>query len=298
MGEPQGKYNIKAVSNLLGIHAGTLRAWERRYNMIEPVRNEAGHRLYTDEHIRVLKWIVNKVENGFTIGQAVELLNKQDEPAFIEHDPRITNQMDVLKDQLMHELLKFHEAKSNELIDRAFSLFSVEKVLIHIMGGILTEIGAKWERGEILTAHEHFITSLLRTRIGMVFHSLPINGFLPKAVCVCGPDDQHEIGLLIFTYFLKRRGYETIYLGAGIPADDVEKVVEELDAKLVIISSTLAAHRAKAVKLACSLEDKNVKLKVGLGGNALKGLNEQEKERCQMMLIGNNEVEWREWLKE
>lgn len=298
MGEPQGKYNIKAVSNLLGIHAGTLRAWERRYNIIEPVRNEAGHRLYTDEHIRVLKWVVNKVENGFTIGQAVDLLNKQEEPAFIEYDPRITNQMDVLKDQLMQELLRFNEIKGNELIDRAFSLFSTEKVLIHIMGGILTEIGLKWENGEILTAHEHFITSLLRTRIGMVFNSLPVNGFLPKAVCVCGPDDQHEIGLLIFTYFLKRRGYETVYLGAGIPGEDVEKVVEELDAKLVVISSTLAAHRSKAVKLACGLQENNRMMKVGLGGNALQGLTELERERCKMMLIGSTETEWKEWLKE
>lgn len=298
MGEPQGKYNIKAVSNLLGIHAGTLRAWERRYKMIEPVRNEAGHRLYTDEHIRILKWIVNKVENGFTIGQAVELLHKQDEPAFIEHDPRIANQMDVLKDQLLHELLKFNEVKSNELIDRAFSLFSTEKVLIRIMGGLLTEVGLKWERGEILTAHEHFITSLLRTRIGMVFNSLPVNGFLPKVLCVCGPDDQHEIGLLIFTYFLKRRGYETVYLGTGIPAAEVEQIVEEIDAKLVVISTTIPAHKSKAVQLACNLKDNIRGLKVGLGGNALKMLNELEKQRCQDMLIGNTEAEWREWLKE
>ncbi|SDN38004.1 MerR family transcriptional regulator [Alkalicoccus daliensis] len=298
MGEPQGKYNIKAVSNLLGIHAGTLRAWERRYKMIEPVRNEAGHRLYTDEHIRILKWIVNKVENGFTIGQAVELLHKQDEPAFIEHDPRIANQMDVLKEQLLHELLKFNESKSNELIDRAFSLFSTEKVLIRIMGGILTQVGLKWEKGEILTAHEHFVTSLLRTRIGMVFNSLPVNGFLPKALCVCGPEDQHEIGLLIFTYFLKRRGYETVYLGTGIPAEEVEQIVEEIDAKLVIISSTIPTHRSKAVQLACALKDSGRDLKVGLGGNALNMLSDQEKKRCRDMLVGSTEAEWREWLKE
>ncbi|MFC4737987.1 MerR family transcriptional regulator [Bacillus daqingensis] len=297
MGEPQGKYNIKAVSNLLGIHAGTLRAWERRYNMIEPVRNDAGHRLYTDEHVRILKWIVNKVENGFTIGQAVDLLNKQEEPAFIEHDPRYSNQMDLLKEQLLFELLKFHESKSNELIDRAFSMFSTEKVLIHILGGIMQEVGLKWERGEILTAHEHFVTSLLRTRIGMVFHSLPVNGFLPKVICVCGPDDSHEIGLLIFTYFLKQRGYETIYLGAGIPGEDVKKVVAEVDAKMVVIASTIPAHREKAVKLAEDIHQSNL-IKVGLGGHAVDQMSREEKMKCRDYLIGSSEPEWREWLKE
>ncbi|WP_147804813.1 MerR family transcriptional regulator [Alkalicoccus halolimnae] len=297
MAEQQGKYNIKAVSNLLGIHAGTLRAWERRYKIIEPIRNEAGHRLYSDEHIRILKWIVNKVDNGFTIGQAVDLLNKQEEPAFIDHDPRFTNQMDVLKEQIMHELLHFQENKANELIDRAFGLFSTDKVLIHIMGGILQEVGMKWERREIFTAHEHFVTSLLRTRIGMVFHSLPINGFLPKAVCVCGPQDQHELGLLIFTYYLKQRGYETVYLGAGIPAEDVEQVVKEVDAKLVVVSTTLPDHLSKALNLAENLHETFQDIKVGLGGHALKNLNVFEKNKYKDLLIGNNENEWNTWLK-
>ena len=43
-----GKYNIKAVSNILGIQPSTLRAWERRYHIIAPKRNHAGHRLYTE----------------------------------------------------------------------------------------------------------------------------------------------------------------------------------------------------------------------------------------------------------
>ena len=66
----EGKYNIKAVSTMTGIQPGTLRAWERRYEILEPVRNEAGHRLYTDEHIRKLKWLSDKVQQGFTISQA------------------------------------------------------------------------------------------------------------------------------------------------------------------------------------------------------------------------------------
>ena len=77
MSDQKGKYNIKAISNMLGMHPGTLRAWERRYNIIEPVRNEAGHRLYTEDQMKVLKWVVGKVEQGFTIGQAVELLSDE-----------------------------------------------------------------------------------------------------------------------------------------------------------------------------------------------------------------------------
>ncbi|CAM3716239.1 MerR family transcriptional regulator [Alkalicoccus chagannorensis] len=297
MSEPQGKYNIKAVSNLLGVHAGTLRAWERRYSIIEPVRNEAGHRLYTEDHVRILKWIVNKVDNGFTIGQAVDLLNNQEEAAYIDDDPRYINQMDQLQEQIMHELLRFQEKKAHDLIDRAFGLFSTEKVLIHIMGGIMMEIGLRWERGEIRTAHEHFATSILRTRIGMVFQSLPVNSFLPKVICVCAPEDQHEIGLLIFTYFLKQRGYETVYLGSGIPGEDVAYVVEELGAAFTVISTTIPAHKRNALRLAESLSRQYPDLRVGLGGYAVQHFSEEEIERVSGMLVGSNEDEWLRWLK-
>ncbi|WP_096467057.1 MerR family transcriptional regulator [Aneurinibacillus soli] len=50
----QGKYNIKAVSTIVRITTHTLRAWERRYGIIEPQRTESGHRLYTEEDVAAL----------------------------------------------------------------------------------------------------------------------------------------------------------------------------------------------------------------------------------------------------
>ena len=62
-------YPIREVSNLTGVNAITLRAWERRYGLIEPVRTEGGHRLYTLEHIERIKAAVKLTEEGIPIGQ-------------------------------------------------------------------------------------------------------------------------------------------------------------------------------------------------------------------------------------
>ena len=62
---------------MVGIQPGTLRAWERRYQILNPVRNESGHRLYTEEDLRKLKWLTEKVSGGFTISQAVSLLETE-----------------------------------------------------------------------------------------------------------------------------------------------------------------------------------------------------------------------------
>ena len=42
MPNSNGKYNIKAVSNILGIQPSTLRAWKRRYHIIAPKKNRVG----------------------------------------------------------------------------------------------------------------------------------------------------------------------------------------------------------------------------------------------------------------
>ncbi|WP_280768256.1 MerR family transcriptional regulator [Salipaludibacillus daqingensis] len=297
MSDQTGKYNIKAVSNMLGIHPGTLRAWERRYNVIEPVRNEAGHRLYTEDQMKVLKWIMAKVEQGFTIGQAVELLDKQDVIDDVDKERVSSNQLDTFKEDLLQSLLSFNENKSNQTLDLAFNVFSIEKVVITILGDILVEVGDLWERNEISIAHEHFVTSFIRTKIGMVFHNLPVNTMLPKVICVCGPNERHEIGLLIFTFFLRRRGYEAIYLGSGIPEKDVFQVVEEVKPKMIVISCTLVDHLSDTIRLVSQLDEHFSELKIGLGGHAVKSLSKTAKTMYRPYLIGENDDEWLEWLK-
>ena len=44
-------YPIRTVASLTGVNPITLRAWERRYGLIQPVRTASGHRMYTREHI-------------------------------------------------------------------------------------------------------------------------------------------------------------------------------------------------------------------------------------------------------
>ncbi|PYZ94482.1 MerR family transcriptional regulator [Salipaludibacillus keqinensis] len=297
MSDHNGKYNIKAVSNILGIHPGTLRAWERRYKIIEPVRNDAGHRLYTDEQMKVLKWIIDKVDQGFTIGQAVELLDKQDVLEDMNHEAINKTQLEAFQQDLLQSLLQFDEHKANRLLDQAFNVFSIEKVVISVLGGILIDVGDKWERNEISIAHEHYVTSYLRTKIGMVFHQLPVNSLLPKVVCVCGPNEQHEIGLLIFTFFLRRRGYETIYLGSGIPEKDICLVVEETMPKLIVISCTIVDHLSDTLRVANQLTENFSELKVGIGGHAVNNLSQSGHAIYKPYLIGHTEEQWLQWLK-
>ncbi|WVE36000.1 MerR family transcriptional regulator [Priestia megaterium] len=292
----EGKYNIKAISNMVGIQPGTLRAWERRYQILNPVRNESGHRLYTEEDLRKLKWLTEKVSGGFTISQAVSLLETESSTVGTFEEEGEVDSPQKIRDELLTMLLSFEEGKAQDLINHAFSLYSVEKVVIDILGSLLVTVGDMWEKGQITSAHEHYTTQVLKTRISMIFYSLPSNGLLPKAIAVCGPNETHEVGLLVFTLFLRRKGFEVIYLGSSIEDKDVELIVKEVDPTFLFMSCTMLENAEKTLNLTNQMIKKFPHLKVGLGGYVFDVLDSKRKGEAQPFILGNTKEEWNSWL--
>jgi DNA-binding transcriptional MerR regulator len=293
----EGKYNIKAVSKMLGIQAGTLRAWERRYSIVQPHRNEAGHRLYTDEQVYILKWLVNKVNQGFTISQAVDVaqngeLYKVTSPFSDENTDRAAE----MSNQILEALLSFQERKASDLLSQAFSMYNLEKVIIDILGTLLVRVGHLWEDQKITVAHEHFTSSFLRIKIGQLMHGLPSDPYLPRVIVGCGIDEQHELGLLMFTLFLRRRGFEVIYLGYGIPEEDFEKVIGEIQPKLVFLSCTLSNPALKTLEWISNIHDKYQETSFGIGGSAFGHISLSIQEKFKKFLIGSTKEEWDNWI--
>jgi MerR family transcriptional regulator, light-induced transcriptional regulator len=296
MGNSEGRYNIKAVSSMLGIQPGTLRAWERRYNMIAPVRNESGHRLYTEEHIKILRWLISKVNQGFTISQAVSLMENSAPDLDGTKLPK-TDIADEIAGRLLDALMDFNSAQAHELINQAFSLFTVDKTVIDLLGPLLIKVGDLWEEGKITTAHEHFASSFLRSRIEGLSTSFPHSSFLPKAVAVCGPGERHELGLLIFTLFLRRKGFEVIFLGTSIAERDIEVVIEQVNPRFIFLSCTLEENRDATLSLADELTDKYKDLFIGIGGIAFDSMTLQQKQKYMKRIVGMTRNDWEKWLK-
>jgi DNA-binding transcriptional MerR regulator len=70
-------YRLGAVSRLTGIPPDTLRVWERRYDLVTPMRSEAGGRLYSQEDVTRLGVIKRLVDSGHAIGTIAELSMEQ-----------------------------------------------------------------------------------------------------------------------------------------------------------------------------------------------------------------------------
>lgn len=60
---------IREISKITGVNSVTLRAWERRYGLIKPLRTSKGHRLYRAEDLERVREIQSWLSRGLAISK-------------------------------------------------------------------------------------------------------------------------------------------------------------------------------------------------------------------------------------
>ncbi|MFZ7942384.1 MerR family transcriptional regulator [Neobacillus sp. 19] len=263
-------YSIKKVSELLDIPTVTIRAWENRYHVVNPVRTEGGHRLYSNEDIGILKWLKEQTtKNHMKISEAVQLLNQSTHQA-IESTP-VSKSYEEIKAALYKALIKINTQEANNIIELAFSLFEYEDVFHHILAEILYQIGDDWENGKITVAQEHFASQFVINRFAQFLRILPVNTSLPKILAFCPEGEDHHIGLMLFSLFLRKKGNEVIYLGPNTPFDGLLEIIRLKKIPIISISITNPAPLVRIEKWIQACLESNTHLKFVIGGKGVLG---------------------------
>ncbi|WP_242275893.1 MerR family transcriptional regulator [Bacillus cereus group sp. BfR-BA-01445] len=283
-----GKYNIKAVSNLIGIQPSTLRAWERRYQIIAPKRNHAGHRLYTEEHIQILKWLMDKISSGMMIGQAVQLLEGNRLQSNVQNEIHYDREV-VLVDDLLQALLKFDEITTSALLNEAFSIYATEKVIASIVLQVSNKLLTLKNNDEVTMVQFQYVVSFLQTRLGMVYHNASSFSSIDKVVVL----ESNMLKGFVFSTYLRLKGYEVIYIRASLAEASISSAVEQIRPKYVVISFDDGQELKNAMSYVDLLQEKNDNLSVGVIGE----IGARNQLNIQTSLIGDTKEEWDDWLK-
>ncbi len=229
MGE--GIYTVKVAAERAGVTPELLRAWERRYGVPSPARSASGYRLYSEEDIRAVRWIREKIEWGLSARQAVELF--KGEPSGLEGG----FSLDTIRDDLLEQLLAGEREKADAVLERAFLGHGVEKVCLVVVQPLLVRIGEMWSRGDIGVAHEHWVSESLKSiLIRRLVEERKAGRGVIRVIVGCVPGEMHEIGALMFALFLVRRGLDVLYLGQNIPLEDLRGFIVEFGAEAVFLS--------------------------------------------------------------
>lgn len=261
-------YSIKKVSELLDIPSVTIRAWENRYHVVNPMRTEGGHRLYSKKDIETLKWLKEQTtKNHMKISEAVQLLNQSTYKP-IETTP-ISRSHENLKAKLYQALIEMDTQEANDIIEVAFSMFEYEYVFNHILAELLYRIGDDWENGKITVAQEHFASQFVMNRFAQFLRILPVNRSLPKILAFCPEGEDHHIGLMLFSLFLRKKGHEVIYLGPNTPFDGLLDVMENKQLSIIAISLTNPAHIERVERWIQACLKTNTHLRFVIGGKGV-----------------------------
>lgn len=262
-------YSIKQVSEQLDIPAVTIRAWENRYNVVTPTRTEGGHRLYSEKDVETLKWIKAQVhDQNMKISDAVRMLKES--PPVSAPAPSQHNKYDQLKDQLYGALVNLDTQEANQIADLAFSLYDYEEVFHHILVQVLYKVGDEWENGVISVAQEHFASQFIINRCTQFLRILPVNPVLPKVLAFCPEGEQHQIGLMVFSLFLKKKSHDVIYLGPNTPLEGLSDLIKMKDIRVVAISMTNPNPIEKVEDWIQSCLKLDSSLKFIVGGSCVK----------------------------
>jgi len=224
----KGVYNVKAISKKLGLQPGTLRAWERRYNIVTPKRNEVGHRIYTENDLTKLKWLVDKVQQGFTISQAVDLLSEEtnDLSSFLSPGESLNLKKEEISHHIFDALLSLNEVEADDLINYALNFYRIEVVILDILAPI-TE--PSFSKKKMITEGElEYIKNWIRVKILSTYQRIPIQSFLPKVLTIAPPNKNDDIKILIFSVFLKLRGFQVYYVGQYLDKKPLNQLLQRI----------------------------------------------------------------------
>jgi len=226
-----GHLRIGELSRRTGTSVDLLRAWEKRYGLLEPDRSEGGFRLYSDADVGRVRTMQGHLAAGLAAKEAARRALEQPGPAV----------GDALVDQSRRELADalagFSEGKANAVLDRLLAALSIDAVLRDVVLPYLRDLGEAWERGEASIAQEHFASNVLRGRLLGLGRGWG-EGSGPHAMLACPPREQHDLGLIAFGLALRNRGWRITYLGQDTPVSTLEQEARELSPDRVVVAAS------------------------------------------------------------
>lgn len=243
-------YSVKTICQLTGLNEHTLRAWERRYQVVTPERMDNGRRVYSLDDLEKLKLITLLVRKGFLIGNIAtsaiaELCNLVNDAKPIPGEEalslgRAADYLEKLKAHLNeYDLLNLHS-----LLQRARAEHGLKAFLLDIVLPLVNELSEGVARGSFGIGQEHAFSSIIRSELTQLLYFLTQSHALPfhqkqeaaKIFAIATNEGNlHEFGALISAVICAYHGYPVYYFGANIPAGALAQAAKAVGANCILL---------------------------------------------------------------
>lgn len=231
MSSVKNVFSIKDLENLSGIKAHTIRIWEKRYNILEPMRTDTNIRFYDIKSLQKLLNITLLHNHGYKISKIATFPE--------EKIPLLVREIISDKSAKHHAINAFKMAMMNfdqvlflNTYNTLLSEKSFREIFQEVFIPLMNEIGVLWQTETISPAHEHFISYMIKQKLWINIEKLQSQEplYTEKVFVLYLPMNEiHGLGLMYLNYEILLNGYKSIYLGACVPLESLMDVKKYFD---------------------------------------------------------------------
>jgi DNA-binding transcriptional MerR regulator/methylmalonyl-CoA mutase cobalamin-binding subunit len=249
-------YPIRAVSKQTGISIDTLRAWEKRYQVVVPQRDERG-RLYTEADMQRLRLLNAAVEKGHAIGRVASLSNEDLEALALSPSLSVREAKQAktsveeafpTQPQTQRAVMEAIERLDYAAAERELSLLAAvlpPRELVHTLAlPLMRQVGEAWHAGKLSIAQEHMTSALLRNQLGALIPLQRRSTPAARLLFTTPSGELHEFGILVSAMLAAGGGLGITYLGANLPGEEIVFAAQKT-APQVVVLGFIGANGAK-----------------------------------------------------
>ena len=235
-------YRIHRFSKLTGLTTHVIRAWERRYGLVTPVRGANRYRLYNDEDVRLFRYLKSKSDEGMSIGELAEIgreqLLEQAQQEFVAAPVEPPPSERLISD-LAQAIQENDRVGFEGKLNGALAVIPFEEALHRFLLPFQEHIGQLWHDGQLGIAQEHYASNQIKQKIFSAMNQLRMVEEGPRVVVACPSQEWHEISAMTAAYVCAARGCRVHYLGANLPIPELAKFCEQIRPAYVLLSMTV-----------------------------------------------------------
>ncbi len=244
-GDSAKRHPIQVVSRRTGLSADVLRAWEKRYGILDPARSDGGRRLYSDDDIEYLRLLKRATAAGRNVGQLADLsrreltaLVREDETAAssVPTQPGAAPVREAVLGRAFTAMRTLDAATLEATLRRAMIESEAIQFLEGVMVPLLEQVGDLWEQGELRPAHEHLASAVVRGVLGEFLGTFSAGADAPHVLLATPTGQRHEFGAMLAAATAAAAGWRVTYLGAELPADEIAAAARQTGVTAVGLS--------------------------------------------------------------
>jgi len=242
----EGRHSIAVVSRRTGISQLVLRAWERRYGAVEPSRTDTARRLYSDRDLEKLSLLHMLTKAGHRIGDIAklsledlhQLATECGARALVSASESLDGSVDAaaLLEEAIGAVTYLDDRGLESVLDKALLHLSKPVLRRELLAPLLHELGNQWGDGRLRIAHEHMATAIVSAFLSSMNSRYQVLPGAPLVAVATPSGHLHELGALLAASHAHESGWDVLYLGPNLPAEEIAVAARTRGARAVMLS--------------------------------------------------------------